>query len=98
MSVTPVAHSIASHWSTSRKHPAAAVFRQDIAEQVQSHLNHGADPDYLRRIAWWMAVEHPGWFDLALAMEMSGAPKPDPTTAPGRPGRCPCRAALTVTA
>jgi len=98
MTVTPAAHSIASHWSNSRKHPAAAVFRRDIAEQAQNHLNHGADPDYLRRIAWWMAVEQPTWFDLSLAMEMSGAPKPEPTTAPGRPVRCPCRAPLAVAA
>jgi hypothetical protein len=97
MPVSPAARAIASHWASCRKHPAPAVLREDIAEQAQSHLNHGADPDYLRRIAWWMATERPAWFDLSLAMQMSSAPQPEPTTAPGaRTHRCPCRAALTA--
>jgi hypothetical protein len=91
---TAHAYSIAAHWAASRKHPPPAAHRQDIADQAQSHLTHGADPDYLRRIAWWMATEHPDWFDLSLAMQMSGAPRPEPTTAPGAVPRCPCRAAL----
>jgi len=97
MPVSPAARAIARHWSNSRKHPAPAVLRDDIAEQAQSHLDHGADPDYLRRIAWWMAAEQPGWFDLSLAMQMSGAPQPDPTTAPGPARRCPCRGVLATT-
>jgi hypothetical protein len=97
MSVTPAARAIAEHWSSCRKHPAARVFRQDIAEQAQSHLNHGADPSYLRSLAWWMAVEQPGWFDLSLAMQMASAPQPQPTAAPGnRPRRCPCTAQLAA--
>jgi hypothetical protein len=71
--------------------------KQDIAEQAQSHLSHGADPDYLRRIAWWMATEQPTWFDLSLAMQMSGAPQPLASVSPGPRGRrCPCRAVLTT--
>lgn len=97
MVLSAAARQVARHWSECRKHPASSVHRQDIAEQAQNHLSHGADPDYLRRIAWWMATEQPAWFDLSLAMEMSSAPKPDPSTAPGRPFRCPCRAALTAT-
>ena len=96
MPVSPAARAIAAHWAGSRKHPAAPVLRQDIAEQAQCHLTHGADPDYLRRIAWWMATEHPAWFDLSLAMQMSGAPQPEPSTAPGPHRRCPCRGILAA--
>lgn len=96
MSITPAAYGIAGHWADSRKHPPPRVMRQDVAEQAQSHLNHGADPDYLRRIAWWMATEQPGWYDLSLAMQMSGAPQPDPTTAPGGIRRCHCRGVLSA--
>jgi hypothetical protein len=95
---TAHAYSIAAHWAASRKHPPPAAHRQDIAEQAQSHLTHGADPDYLRRLAWWMATEHPTWFDLSLAMTMSGAPQPAPTAAPGAHHRCPCRGALAAAA
>jgi hypothetical protein len=95
---SPTAYRIASHWAECRKHRPPRVLREDIAEQAQSHLNHGADPEYLRRLAWWMATEQPGWFDLSLAMPMSGAPKPPPSTAPGGPRRCPCRGALAAAA
>lgn len=97
MATSAAAYRVADHWAASRKHRPPAVLRQDIAEQAQSHLTHGASPDYLRRIAWWMATEHPAWFDLSLAMQMSGAPQPEPSTAPGpRAHRCPCRAVLTA--
>lgn len=98
MPTSNAAYSIASHWAASRKHPPPRVLRQDIAEQAQSHLNHGADPDYLRRLAWWMATEQPTWFDMSLAMPMSGAPQPDPSTAPGPGRRCPCRGVLATAA
>lgn len=90
---TRTAYAIASHWARCRKYPPARTHREDIADQVQDHLDHGADFEYLRRISWWMAVEQPSWFDLELAMRMSGAPQPDPTTAPGA-RRCPCRGTL----
>ncbi|MGV9227600.1 hypothetical protein ACWDPF_33590 [Streptomyces albogriseolus] len=93
---TRLAYALAEHWASSRKHPPPPAHRQDIADQLQQHLNHGADPDYLRRLAWWMAAEHPDWFDLSLAMTMSSAPQPNPTGAPGRPHRCPCRGALAA--
>lgn len=96
MPVSRTAHAIAAHWASCRKHSPPAVLRQDVAEQAHSHLAHGADPDYLRRIAWWMATEQPTWFDLSLAMTMSGAPQPDPTAAPGSLRRCPCRGALAA--
>lgn len=92
---TRTAYAIASCWAKSRKYPPPAAHRHDIAEQAQSHLTHGADFEYLRSIAWWMAVEQPTWFDLTLAMRMSGAPQPDPTTAPGS-RRCPCRGVLAA--
>lgn len=95
---TPTAYAIASHWSSSRRHPPPRVLREDIAEQAQTHLTHGADPDYLRRVAWWMATEQPGWFDLSLAMQMGSAPQPEQTAAPGSPHRCPCRGALVAAA
>lgn len=93
---SPHAYAIAAHWASSRRHPPPTAHREDIAEQAQSHLAHGADPDYLRRIAWWMATEHPSWFDLSLAMAMSGAPQPEPSTAPGAVRRCPCRGVLAL--
>jgi hypothetical protein len=95
---TRLAHAIAAHWATCRRHPPAAVHRQDIADQAQAHLAHGADPDYLRRLAFYMAVEQPSFYDLSLAMTMSGAPQPEPTAAPGRTHRCPCRGTLTTAA
>lgn len=88
------AYAIAAHWASSRRHPPPAAHREDIAEQAQSHLAHGADPEYLRRVAAWMGTEQPGWFDLSLAMTMSGAPQPEPSTAPGLIRRCPCRGVL----
>lgn len=94
---TRLAYAIAQHWARSRKHPPPAVLREDIAQQVQRHLDHGASADYLRRICWWMAVEQPAWFDLDLAMRMSGAPQPEQTAAPTtRQPRCPCRAQLAA--
>lgn len=99
MAISPTARSIASSWNGYRLNPASAVMREDIAEQAQSHLNHGADAEHLRRLAAWMAVNHSGWFDLSLAMVMTDAPKPPPSTAPGpRTARrpCPCRAQLTA--
>lgn len=96
MAISPTAARIATQWSGYRKHPAPAALRQDIAEQVQSHLNHGAEPQHLTRVAWWMAVNQPGWFDLSLAMQMSSAPKPRADSSPGpRANRsCACRSAL----
>jgi hypothetical protein len=97
VAISAAAYRVAEHWASCRKTRPAAVFRQDIAEQAQSHLSHGADPDYLRRIAWWMATEQPGWFDLSLAMRMAAAPQPSRTTAPNsRAHRCPCRAQLAT--
>lgn len=96
MPTSRTAYAIAAHWASSRRHPPPAAHREDVAEQAQSHLAHGADPDYLRRIGWWMATEQPTWFDLSLAMTMSGAPQPDPTAAPGGRVRCPCRRALAA--
>ncbi len=94
---TPPAYAIAEHWAACRKHPPARAHREDVAEQVQTHLNHGADSDYLRRLVWWMATEQPGWFDLSLAMTMSGAPQPDPSSAPtAGVRRCPCRGVLAA--
>lgn len=92
---TATAYSIARHWSQCRKHPPARVHLEDVAEQAQQHLAHGASVDYLRSLAYYLAVEQPGWYDLSLAMTMSGAPQPEPSAAPGR-RRCPCRGALTA--
>jgi hypothetical protein len=96
MPTSRTAYAIAAHWAASRKHRPALVLREDIAEQVQSHLNHGADPDYLRSVAWWMATEQPAWFDLSLAMQMAGAPQPEQTAAPGGFRRCRCRGVLAA--
>jgi hypothetical protein len=98
MTTSRTAYGIAAHWSASRKHPAPAVLRQDIAEQAQSHLDHGADPEYLRYLVAWMATEQPAWFDLSLAMQMSGAPQPQRTAAPGSMRRCRCRGVLAAAA
>lgn len=94
MPTSRTAYAIAADWAAGRKNRPPLVLREDIAEQVQTHLTHGADPEYLRRLAYWMAVHQPSWFDLSLAMRMSAAPQPEPSTAPGRPPRCPCRGVL----
>jgi hypothetical protein len=93
---TATAYAIARHWSDCRKHRPAPVHLEDVAEQAQHHLGHGADPDYLRRLAYYMAVEQPTFYDLSLAATMSGAPQPEPTAAPGRHHRCPCRGVLAA--
>ncbi|MGY3341225.1 hypothetical protein ACVW0K_007418 [Streptomyces filamentosus] len=101
MAISPAARRIASAWQGIRLNKAPVVLRDDIADQVQSHLNHGADPDYLYRLATWTAVNKPSWFDLSLAMRMTDAPQPPPSTAPGPPTvhrRCPCRAELPALA
>jgi hypothetical protein len=91
---TAAAHSIARHWSECRKHRPPAVLREDVAEQAQQHLAHGATVDYLMRLAFYMAVEQPTFYDLSLAMTMRDAPQPEPSAAPGR-RRCRCRGVLT---
>ncbi|MGQ4397920.1 hypothetical protein ACN6K5_000922 [Streptomyces violaceoruber] len=90
---TTTAWSIGRHWASCRRHRPPAVLLEDVADQAQQHLAHGATPDYLRAVAYFMAVEHPGWYDLSLAMSMRGAPQPEPSAAPGR-RRCPCRGVL----
>src|SRR5688572_696615 len=94
---TAAAYSIARHWSDCRKHRPAPVHLEDIADQVQAHLAHGATVDYLRALAHYMAVHRPGWYDLSLAAGMSDAPQPEPTAAPGPTRtRCPCRGVLAA--
>lgn len=96
---TRLAYALAEHWASCRRHPPAAVHREDIAEQLQTHLSHGASADYLRALCFYMAVERPAWYDLSLAAGMSDAPQPEPTAAPGRRHhRCPCRGPLTTAA
>lgn len=71
-----VARTIAAHWGECRHGWPCPVHLDDIADQAQELLDAGHHPVYLLRVAGWMAVHHHDWFDLSLAMTMSGAPKP----------------------
>lgn len=78
---------IARYWAEGRPRSEAAV--NGIAHQVQDHLGHGADPDYLHRLAGWASLEHPESLDLDMAMRYAGAPRPDVKAVAAHV--CPCR-------
>ena len=80
---------VARHWADGMKRSDLVI--RGFARQVQDHLEHGADPDYLHRLAGWASFEHPGCLDLDLAMRYRSAPRPDVTARAGHP--CTCRGA-----
>lgn len=85
------ARAIARHWADGMTRSPAAV--RGLGRQVQDHLDHGADPDYLRRLVGYMALEHPTCIDLDMAMRYGSAPRP---TLPAQSAHaCPCRGGST---
>lgn len=85
--VSAAARHIARFWADGHDRSDAAI--RGYARQVQDHLDHQADPDYLRRLAGWMSLERPDCIDLDMAMRYSGAPRPEVTARSGHP--CLCR-------
>lgn len=81
------ARRIATVWADGH-HRSPLVIR-GFAEQVQDHLDHGADEDYLRAVAAWMSIRQPGGLDLDMAMRMADCPKPHITAR--SPHVCVCR-------
>jgi hypothetical protein len=95
MHVSPRAFRTARLWADHRGPVAQAVIN-GIAEQVQDHLDHGADAGYLDRIVVWMHLNQPTWHDLDAAMRYDSAPKPDVIVRTGSP--CACRGGTYKTA
>ncbi|MBP5918806.1 hypothetical protein F3K34_44320 [Streptomyces sp. LBUM 1486] len=89
--VGTTARAIARHWAEGMNRSPAAV--RGLARQVQDHLDHGGDPDHLRHLVGFMAIEHPTCIDLDMAMRYAGAPRPQ---VPAQsPNACPCRGGAT---
>lgn len=87
--LSPAARRIATQWSDAHQYTRSACVIRGFARQVQDHLDHGADPEHLRRVAIWMAFETPGAQDIDLAMRFSASPKPAIPARQGHP--CACR-------
>jgi hypothetical protein len=88
--VSNTARSIAAYWAEGRDRSAGVV--RGYARQVQDHLDHGADPDYLKHVAGWMSLEKPGLLDIDLALSYGTAPAPSVVARSGHPCRCRGRA------
>lgn len=73
--LSPTAHSIAAFWADGHNRPDVVI--RGFARQVQDHIDHHGDPDYLRRVAAWMSLQHPTVLDLDLALHLRGAPRPE---------------------
>ncbi|MEW1754728.1 hypothetical protein [Streptomyces angustmyceticus] len=76
--LSPAARQVARFWA--QGHDRSACVVRGYARQVQDHLDHGADPDYLRRVAGWMSLERPECLDIDMALRFAAAPRPDVTT------------------
>lgn len=81
------ARAIARHWAEGMTRSPAAV--RGLGRQVQDHLDHGADPAYLRRLVGYMALEHPTCIDLDMALRYASAPRPEVRAQSAH--ACPCR-------
>lgn len=86
MPISPVAYRVARYWAEG--HRRSDTLTRSYARQVQDHLDHGADPDDLLRIARWMSLEKPDCRDIDLAMHYAGAPLPAAVAVAGYPCRC----------
>ncbi|MDX3047536.1 hypothetical protein PV378_13640 [Streptomyces scabiei] len=82
---------IARFWADGHHRSDAAI--SGYARQVQDHLDHQGDPDYLHRLAGWMSLERPTCLDIDMAMRFNGAPKPEINAHGGHP--CLCRGGTT---
>ncbi|WP_086560141.1 hypothetical protein [Streptomyces africanus] len=78
---------IARRWAEGLTRSHAAI--SSYALEAQDHLDHGADPEYLARVAVWASLEHPGCLSLDLGMRFAGAPRPEIRAQAGH--ACPCR-------
>lgn len=85
--VSATARRIARFWAEGHDRSAAAV--RGYERQVQDHLDHLGDENYLRRLASWMSLEKPAVLDIDMAMRLAGAPRPDVVAHSGHP--CLCR-------
>lgn len=85
--ISTTARRIARFWADGHNRSDAAV--RGFARQVQDHLDHQGDPEYLRRLAAWMSLERADCLDLDMAMRYSGAPRPELIARSGHP--CMCR-------
>lgn len=84
--VSAAARQIARFWADGHQRSDAAI--RGYARQVQDHLDHQGDPDYLRRVAAWMSLEQPALLDIDMAMRLSTAPRPPVVARAGHPCRC----------
>jgi hypothetical protein len=89
--VSATARRIARYWADGTDRSTCAV--RGIARQIQDHLDHGADPEHLHRLAGWMSITHPQLQDLELALDYPSAPQPAVPARSGHP--CRCRAGST---
>ena len=85
--ISTTARRIARFWADGHDRSDAAI--NGFARQVQDHLDHLGDEDYLRRLAAWMSLERPTCLDIDMAMRFRDAPKPDVVARSGHP--CLCR-------
>jgi hypothetical protein len=86
-SVSATARRIARYWAEGRDRSDVVI--SGYARQVQDHLDHSGDPEFLNRLAAWMSVEHPDCHDIDLAMRYANAPRPLVVVRTGHP--CLCR-------
>lgn len=84
--VSATARQIARFWADGHKRSDAAI--RGYARQIQDHLDHQADPEFLRKVAAWMSLEQPALLDVDLALTLSGAPRPDVLARHGHPCQC----------
>lgn len=89
--VSVTARRIARFWAEGHNRSDAVI--QGYARQVQDHLDHSGDPEFLTRLAGWMSLEHPACHDIDLAMRYTGAPRPLIIVRTGHP--CLCRGGTT---
>lgn len=85
-SVSAAARRIARYWADGTNRSDAVL--RGYARQVQDHLDHGADPDHLHRLAGWMSITHTTCHDIDLAMGFPSAPQPAIVARAGHPCRC----------
>lgn len=89
--VSAAARRIARFWAEGHDRSDAAV--RGYERQVQDHLDHSGDPEFLKRLAGWMSLSRPDCLDLDLAMRYDGAPRPLVVVRTGHP--CLCRGGNT---
>ena len=84
--VSAAARRIARFWAEGHNRSAGAV--RGYERQVQDHLDHSGDPEYLKRLACWMSLTRPECLDIDLAMRFADAPRPLVVVRSGHPCQC----------